>query len=314
MDRELKKIERLIENISKVIIGKEDVIRLSLVSLLCGGHLLIEDLPGMGKTTLARAIAKSINCSFKRIQFTSDLLPSDIIGINIYDQSTGKFQFQRGPIFANIVLADEINRATPKTQSALLEAMNEGSVTVENITYELPKPFMVIATQNPSEHHGTFPLPESQLDRFFLKIEMGYPLEEEEKNIIKQIPSKTPLSELTPVIEREEIVKLQEKISEIYAEESILDYIIEIITETRNDPRIEIGVSPRGSIYLYKASQAFAFISGSYYVTPDHVKYMAPYVLSHRIILKNKEIQGKSTFKENRKIIEELLKEIPVPQ
>ncbi len=314
MKEESEKIKKLLENISKVIIGKEEVIKLTLVSLFCEGHLLIEDLPGMGKTTLAKAIAHSINCSFKRIQFTSDLLPSDILGINIFNQSTGKFQFEKGPIFANIVLADEINRTTPKTQSALLEAMNEGSVTIENISYELPKPFMVIATQNPSEHHGTFPLPESQLDRFFLKIEIGYPGQEEEKDIIKNIPSKNLLENIKPVLGKNEIIEMQKKVPEIYADESILDYIIEIINGTRFNPKIEIGVSPRGSIYLFKASQALAMINGRDFVIPDDVKKIAPYVLPHRIILRSRESGKINSFRENKKIIEEILEEVPVPQ
>lgn len=280
-----KKINHILTNINKVIIGKDNVATLSLVALLAEGHVLLEDVPGVGKTMLVRALAKSLDCDFKRIQFTPDLLPSDITGVSIYNPKELEFEFRSGPVFGNIVLADEINRTSPKTQSSLLEGMEEKSVTVDGITMKLPEPFFVMATQNPIEYEGTYPLPEAQLDRFILKLKMGYPSMEDEVDMLDRVMENSPIDEISAVMSKEELMSIREDIKGVYVARNIQRYIIELVNRTRNHPAIYLGVSPRGSIALMKASKAYAYIQGRDYVLPDDVKYLAEYVLSHRIIL-----------------------------
>ncbi len=311
MDPELiKKIKNLERNIGTVIKGKPESVRAALIAFLSRGHMLIEDIPGVGKTTLAQAIAKSTDLLFKRVQFTSDLLPSDIIGVSILDQKTGEFDFKPGPIFANIILVDEINRATPKTQSALLEAMSESRVTVDGKTYELPRPFMVIATQNPFEYRGTFPLPENQLDRFSMRISIGYPDYESEKEILVRFSPVKPLDGIGPVVSKEEVMLLQSIVEKIRVDEAILDYILTIIKETRNPKVFELGASPRGAIALKRAAQSSALIQGRTYCIPDDVKEMVVPVLAHRIILKHERLAGKG--KEEEALLE-VLEKVKVP-
>lgn len=279
------KINDVLQNISKVMIGKEDVAILSLVGLLAQGHVLIEDVPGVGKTMLIRALAKSLDCDFKRIQFTPDLLPSDITGVSVYNPKTLEFEFRAGPIFGNIILADEINRTSPKTQSSLLEGMEEKNITVDGNTMALDQPFFVMATQNPIEYEGTYPLPEAQLDRFILKLEMGYPTFDEELEMLERTSERHPIDQLQAVMSAEELVLIQEAVKDVYIAENIQRYIINLVTLTRSNAHIYLGVSPRGSIALMRASKALAYIHGRDYVIPDDVKYLAPFVLSHRIIL-----------------------------
>lgn len=277
---------KIIGNVSKVIVGKDDVIELVTVAFICGGHILLEDVPGLGKTMLVKAFAKTIGCDFKRVQFTPDLLPSDLTGINFYNQKTGDFQFKPGPIFTNILLADEINRATPRTQSALLEAMQEHQVTVDGVTRKLSEPFMVLATQNPIESYGTFPLPEAQLDRFFMRIKIGYPTRDEEIEIVNR-NKKVDLTEgLNSVVSPEEIGYVRNEYNNVKISEEVMNYLLDIIEKTRNMDMVQLGVSPRGTIALFKASQAYAAINGRDYIIPEDIKKMAPYVLNHRVILK----------------------------
>lgn len=279
-------LPRLQAALGSAIRGKSAVIRLATAALVAGGHLLIEDVPGVGKTTLARAMARALNCSFQRIQFTSDMLPSDVIGVSVFNARTQEFEFRRGPIFANIVLADEINRTTPKTQSALLEAMNEAQVTADHHTYALPQPFMVIATQNPGEHHGTFPLPESQLDRFLMKLEMGYPPAEAEREIVRQGGRTESLAEAEPVMTAGEALELQCVLGRIRVDEDLLSYALAIIEKTRRHERLALGVSPRGSMAFCRAAQAMALLDGRRYCIPDDFKEVALPVLAHRCIAK----------------------------
>jgi MoxR-like ATPase len=278
--------DKVLKNVSKVIVGKDEVIELVTVAFICGGHILLEDVPGLGKTMLVRAFAKTIGCDFKRIQFTPDLLPSDLTGINFYNQKTGDFQFKPGPIFTNILLADEINRATPRTQSALLEAMQEKQVTVDGITRKLPEPFMVLATQNPVESFGTFPLPEAQLDRFFMRIKIGYPTREEEIEIVNRNKKEDLTEGLESAVTTEEIAYVRNAYNEVRISKEVMDYLLDIIEKTRNIDMVQLGVSPRGTIALFKASQAYAAINGRDYIIPEDIKKMAPYVLNHRVILK----------------------------
>jgi len=304
----IEKVWILEKNIQKVIKGKKSTIRSVIVAFLAGGHVLIEDVPGVGKTTLAQSLAKSTNLSYNRIQFTSDLLPSDILGVSIFDQKTSEFKFNPGPIFSSIVLADEINRATPKTQSALLQAMNEAMITVDGTNYKLGKPFVVIATQNPFEYKGTFPLPESQLDRFAIRISIGYPDYESEKEILSSKTSIYSSDGTKPVISKDDILHLQSLVEKVKVDESILEYALEIVGQTRTNKMFELGVSPRGSIALKLTAQAHAMIEGRSYCIPDDIKNMAIAVLAHRVILKS-EINGLS----NEEAIEEILNNVKVP-
>lgn len=276
---------KLRENIQKVIIGKDSTIELTLIAMLCEGHLLIEDVPGTGKTTLAKTIAKSLDCTFQRIQFTPDLLPSDITGIYYYNQRSQEFEFRPGPIFSQILLADEINRATPRTQSALLEAMQEHQTTVDIATHQLPRPFLVMATQNPIELEGTFPLPEAQLDRFLMKIGLGYPSESEENNILVRFEKSDPLEELNSVVDPKAILAMQASVRLIRVEATVRNYIVNVCRATRSHPDIDLGASPRATMALYRTCQALAAIRGREYVLPDDVKTMAPHVLTHRLII-----------------------------
>ncbi len=278
--------EKVIANVERVIVGKHNEVRLALVALLCQGHLLIEDVPGTGKTSLAKAIARSLGCSFRRIQFTPDLLPSDVTGLSIYNQRTQEFEFRPGPIMAQIVLADEINRATPKTQSALLECMEEHQATIDGVTYRMPEPFLVIATQNPIEYEGTFALPEAQLDRFMLRLQLGYPEMLEEIVILDEQKRAHPLEEIGEVLGVEELRTLQTGIREIYVDSVVSDYIVRLVNATRNHPDVYLGASPRGSLALYRAGQAYASLAGRDYVIPDDIKALAVPALAHRLIIK----------------------------
>jgi len=297
-------------NVGRVIVGKDEVITLAFVALLCEGHLLLEDVPGIGKTTLAKALAKSLDCAFRRIQFTPDLLPSDLTGLAIYNQKTQDFEFRPGPILTQILLADEINRATPRTQSALLEAMQERQITVDGNTMRLPRPFFVMATQNPVELEGTFPLPEAQIDRFFMRIKLGYPSADDESAILQRFTSAEPLDELQPVIDNSTLNEMQRAVQTVRVEDSIRDYIVAIARATRNHAAIELGVSPRGTLYLYHAAQAYAATQGRDFVLPDDVKYLAPYILTHRLILgAQMRLRGRTT----EDIIHEIVETVPAP-
>jgi MoxR-like ATPase len=297
-------------NIQTVIIGKDDVINLALVALLCEGHILIEDVPGIGKTTLAKAIARSLNCSFKRIQFTPDLLPSDVTGISYFNQKEQLFEFRSGPLFAQVVLADEINRATPRTQSALLEAMQERQVTVDGQTMPLARPFLVMATQNPIELEGTFPLPEAQVDRFLLRINLGYPSEDEERQILARFERVDPLDTLVSVVDVQDLVAMQAQCRTVRVERSVTDYVIALCRATRNAQGVALGVSPRGTLALYHASQALAAIRGRDFVLPDDVKTLAPYALAHRIVVDG---QSRLRGRKAEDILRDVLERTPVP-
>lgn len=302
--------DRLRSNIETVIIGKADVIELAAVALLCEGHILLEDVPGVGKTMLARAFAASLGLKFKRIQFTPDLLPSDVTGVSVFNQKTTDFEFRPGPILANIVLSDEINRATPRTQSSLLECMEERQMTVDGETLPLPRPFMVLATQNPIEYEGTFPLPEAQLDRFLMKLKLGYPTADEESTILVKLEKKHPIEDVACVVMPEELQSAQEAVKNIYVEESVRKYIVELVRETRRHADVALGASPRGSLALYKTCQAIAAIRGRDYVLPDDAKLLAVPVLGHRLILKPEtHLRGQTA----EKVIASILSKVPVP-
>jgi MoxR-like ATPase len=306
-------IAQLQQAISRVIRGKNEAIQLTLVALLARGHLLIEDVPGVGKTTLAQALAHSFHCSFQRIQFTSDMLPSDVIGISIYNQVDQKFEFKPGPIFSNIVLADEINRTTPKTQSALLEAMNEAQVTADTRTYPLPQPFMVLATQNPIEHHGTYPLPESQLDRFLLRIRMGYPSRESEKEILRSHAGPHSGASVEAVMEVADVLAMQQAVERVRVEESLLDYAMELVERTRQNERLVLGVSPRGSLMLQRAAQARAFIEGRDFCVPDDFKQMVLPVFAHRVVVNTRYATTQKKSSQAEAVLTEIVEATRVP-
>jgi MoxR-like ATPase len=306
-------IQKLQANIERALVGKPEVVRLAIVALLARGHLLIEDVPGVGKTTLAQALAKSLGLTFQRIQFTSDLLPSDILGVSVFDPRKTEFEFKPGPIFANIILADEINRTTPKTQSSLLEAMNEAQVSLDHHTYRLPPPFMVLATQNPLEYQGTHPLPESQMDRFLLRIRIGYPDETHERRILRGAGSAV-LDRLEPVLSGEAVLDLQARVETVKVEESLLGYVMAIVQATRSHSALALGVSPRGSLALARAAQALALTEGRLYCVPDDVKQLAVPALAHRVILRTHWDTAGGGSDDPEVVIREILQEVPVPR
>lgn len=305
-----QEIQAIIENIEKVMIGKREVAELSVVALLAEGHVLLEDVPGVGKTMMVRALAKSVGAEFKRIQFTPDLLPSDVVGVSIYNPKTMEFEFRPGPIVGNIILADEINRTSPKTQSSLLESMEEGSVTIDGNTLQIPKPFFVMATQNPIEYEGTYPLPEAQLDRFLLKIKMGYPTREQEMEVLRRAEGGALIDHLQSVLSVENLLNLQRQVKEVFIEDTIKGYIVDLATKTRDNSYVYLGTSPRASIALMKAAQAYAFMNGRTFVIPDDVQYLAPFVFSHRLIL-NPEARYDGVTAE--KIVERIVTKTTVP-
>lgn len=304
-----KRARVLAENIRRVIKGKDEQVDLAVIALLSDGHLLIEDVPGVGKTMLARSLALSLSGSYRRLQFTPDLLPSDITGTTVYNQKTAEFEFRPGPVFANVVLADEINRATPRTQSSLLEAMDEGQVTVDGISHPLPQPFFVIATQNPIEYHGTYPLPEGQLDRFCMSITLDYPSEDHEKEVIRDQLLSHPVDGLQPVLGAGDILGLQEACHSVAVNEDVLAYVLSLVRRTRSDDSLYLGASPRGAIFLVRAAQARAFIQGREFITPDDVKALAVPVLSHRVI----SVSRSRGLSESRQAVTRLLSQVPVP-
>ncbi len=296
----------------QIIRGKDEVIRLTLVAIMARGHLLIEGVPGVGKTTLAQAMARALDCSFQRVQFTSDMLPSDVLGISIYSALEQQFEFKRGPVFTNVLLADEINRTTPKTQSALLEAMSEGQVTVDAHSYALPQPFLVVATQNPGEHHGTYPLPESQLDRFLMRVRMGYPDLEAEREILRLQAGASQLDSLRPVLTGEDVLDMQRTVSKVRVEESLVTYALSIVTQTRTSSRFSLGVSPRGAQMLYRAAQAMAFLDGRTFCVPEDFKPLIVPVFAHRVAL-NGRSTSLSRAEETEQAIREIVDSTPIP-
>jgi MoxR-like ATPase len=300
-------------SIAQSVKGKEAVIQLALTALLARGHLLIEDVPGVGKTTLAQALARSFQCSFQRIQFTSDMLPSDVIGVSIFNPASQNFEFKPGPIFANIVVADEINRTTPKTQSALLEAMNESQITVDNHTHPLPEPFMVLATQNPIEHHGTYPLPESQLDRFVMRIRMGYPSRASEKQIVRNHSAAGRAEQAASLMDAGDVAEMQRAVSDVKVDDSLLDYAIEIVERTRQTEQLSLGVSPRGTVMLHRAAQARAFIEGRNYCLPDDFKQLIVPVFAHRVVVSSRYVSTQKKSEQSEAILSEILETTRVP-
>ena len=304
---------RLENELKKIIRGKDNVVRLAVVSVLAHGHLLIEGVPGVGKTTLAHALARLLGCSFQRVQFTSDMLPSDIIGISIYSAADQKFEFKRGPIFTNILLADEINRTTPKTQSALLEAMNEGQVTVDANCHSLPQPFLVIATQNPVEHHGTYPLPESQLDRFLMRVQMGYPDSNSEREILRAEAGTAQLENLEPVLTGAEVVEMQQAVTQVEVDDSLVHYALAIVDRTRKHEKLTLGVSPRGSQMLYRAAQAMAFLDGRGFCVPEDIKPLAVPVFAHRVAIHGMNSSGLKKAVRAEEVIQDIVDSVPVP-
>jgi MoxR-like ATPase len=304
---------QLQRSIARAIYGKEEAIQLALITLLARGHLLIEDVPGVGKTTLAQALAKSFHCSFQRIQFTSDLLPSDVLGVSVYNPESREFEFRSGPIFANVVLADEINRTTPRTQSALLEAMNEAQVTVDGKTLPLPQPFLVIATQNPVEHHGTYPLPESQLDRFLMRIRMGYPSHETEREILRKRALDDPIQSLEPVADVHDVLGMQNAVAQVKVDSSLHDYALEIVARTRQSDQLSLGVSPRGTLMLQRAAQARAFLDGRAYCVPDDFKHLAVSVFSHRVVASSRHASLQKKTESTEAVLREIVESVTVP-
>lgn len=309
----VEQIARLQRAIEKVIKGKSETVKMALVALFAKGHLLIEDVPGIGKTTLSNALARALDLSFQRVQFTSDLLPSDVIGISIFNQRSGNFEWKPGPIFANIVLADEINRATPKTQSALLEAMAEEQVTIEGVSRQLPAPFMVVATQNPTEHHGTYPLPESQLDRFMLKLRIGYPNRADEREILRDRERRNPLEFVEAVLSEEDILELQAKAASVRVDDALVDYLLQIVAQTRENEAVELGISPRGTLSLFHAAQALALIEGRDYCIADDVKRLVVPVFGHRLIVSSRQTNVARRAHESERILQEILLKTRVP-
>jgi MoxR-like ATPase len=297
----------------QVIRGQDDVIRLALVSLLARGHLLIEGVPGVGKTTLGQALARALDCTFQRVQFTSDMLPSDVLGISIYSAIEQQFEFKRGPVFTNVLLADEINRTTPKTQSALLEAMNEGQVTVDSHSYSLPQPFLVIATQNPVEHHGTYPLPESQLDRFLMRVRMGYPDGNAEREILRSEAGTAQLEVLQPVLSGADVLEMQQAVSEVGVDDSLVSYTLAIVGKTRESEHFSLGVSPRGSQMLYRAAQAIAFLDGRTFCTPEDFKPLVVPVFAHRVVVNGLYSSTLKKSEQAEQVIQEIVESVPVP-
>ncbi|PYS65938.1 MAG: ATPase [Acidobacteria bacterium] len=308
-----ERIDLLQTAIERVIRGKPEAVRLAIVTLLAGGHLLVEDVPGVGKTTLAHALARSLDCSFQRVQFTSDLLPSDVIGLSVYNQHDGMFEWKPGPIFASVVLADEINRTTPKTQSALLEAMAERQVTVEGVTHPLPQPFIVIATQNPIEHHGTYPLPESQLDRFMLRLRVGYPSADDEKQILRDREHAEPLDDVQAVMSGQDVLELQAAVSEVSVDDAIVDYLMRVVTATRSSEMLDLGVSPRGTLALFRAAQALALTEDRIYCIPDDIKRLVIPVFAHRLTVSSRYSSAMRRSEEAEAVLREIMKTVSVP-
>ena len=306
-------IRRLEDNVSRALVGKPEAVRLAVVGLIARGHLLIEDVPGVGKTTLAAALARSIGGGFQRIQFTSDMLPSDVLGVSVWEPKLSEFVFKPGPLFTNIVLADEINRTTPKTQSSLLEAMNEAQVSLDHSTYPLPQPFMVLATQNPREYEGTYPLPESQLDRFLLRIRIGYPEAADEKEVLRGALAPSP-ARLGPVLSIDEVLELQEAAEQVKAEESVLDYLVTLVTATRRSPLLALGVSPRGSLALLRAARARALTDGRNFLLPDDIKELAVSALAHRVMVKARMSGTGSGSMDGEAAIRAIVQDVPVPR
>lgn len=308
-----RRAAELENSLRRVIRGKDDVLRLALVSIFARGHLLIEGVPGVGKTTLGQALARAIDCSFQRVQFTSDMLPSDVLGISIYSAIEQKFEFKRGPIFANVLLADEINRTTPKTQSALLEAMNEGQVTVDAQSFPLPQPFLVIATQNPVEHHGTYPLPESQLDRFLMRVRMGYPEGEAEREILRSEAGAAQLEHLRPALSAADVVEIQEAVKQVQVDDSLITYVLNIVRKTRESENLSLGVSPRGSQMLYRAAQAMAFLDGRDYCVPEDFKPLVVSVFAHRVVVSSVYSSTLRKSEQSEQVLREIVDSVPVP-
>jgi MoxR-like ATPase len=306
----IEKVQKIIDNVEKVILGKNRVIKLALAAMMAEGHILFEDVPGVGKTILVRSLARSIGCSFKRVQFTPDLLPSDITGVSIYNQKNNEFEFREGPILSQVVLADEINRATPRTQSALLESMAEKQITVEGISRRLADPFIVMATQNPIEYDGTFPLPEAQLDRFLIRLEIGYPEEQDEQQILENLQLQHPVETLKAVMTDQEFIELQDDVKKVHVDQKLRKYIVSLVNQSRNHSDLELGASPRGSIALMKMAQAWAVVNERDYIIPDDIKEIAPAVLAHRLIIKSKSrLRGA----DKEKIIAEIVRRTEVP-
>jgi MoxR-like ATPase len=307
------RVERLQATLRSIIRGSDEVLRLALVAVFARGHLLIEGVPGVGKTTLAHALARSLDCIFQRVQFTSDMLPSDLLGTSIYSAAEERFEFKPGPVFTNILLADEINRTTPKTQSALLEVMSEGQVTVDGVGREVPRPFLVIATQNPVEHYGTYPLPESQLDRFLLRAQMSYPAAESEREILRAEAGAARLDEIQPVLTASEVLEMQEQVKRVRVDESLVNYMLEIVQKTRESEQLSLGVSPRGSLMLYRSAQAMAFVEGRSFTTPHDFKRLAVPVFAHRVVVNARFSSNLKASEQAERILQEIVESVSVP-